>query len=358
MIDLFSEANATRAPRQAEHEDDMTLHAITHFRALAIVFVVASHTILLAHYDTPALAQGTVINLLTGATVFFVLISGILFQHVFVPRYTFRRFMRSKLRNVALPYLVLALPLTVFVVLHETSGEIGARFFYGAHLLISGNTVIAYWYVPAILVMFLMSPLHMAYQRLSLEHQLSLLAVLYLLSNIVQRSVEDILIPQSVIYFTPVYLTGMTYVQHREAVLPWLKRLTFPLFVSAILLAMAAAETGHYGNYHTDFSLRWSEIDLMMPQKLALSFAFLGLLERYGDRPIAWSQNLADASFGVFFLHAPMIYLLLEAGYQPLFAAPLANIAVMTGVLFALCLSSIALLRRVFPNHSRQLVGA
>lgn len=336
----------------------MTLHAITHFRALAIVFVVASHCILLAHYDTPTLAQGTFINLLTGATVFFVLISGILFQHVFVPRYTFRRFMRSKLRNVALPYLVLALPLTVFVVLRAASGEIGARVLYGAHLLLSGNTVIAYWYVPAILVMFLMSPLHMAYQRLSLNHQLSMLAMLYLLSNIVQRSVEDMVIPQSVIYFTPVYLTGMTYMQHRAAALPLLKRLSFPLLLSAVLLAMLAAQMGHYGNYHTGFSLRWSEIDLMMPQKLALSFAILGLLERYADRPIAASQSLAEASFGVFFLHAPMIYLLLEAGYRPLFAAPLANIMVMTGVLFALCLGSIALLRRVFPNHSRQLVGA
>lgn len=339
----------------------MTLNAITHFRALAIVFVVASHCILLAHYDTPSLVQGTFINLITGATVFFVLISGILFQTVFVPRYSFRRFMRSKLRNVALPYLVLSLPLIVFTTLrdrpHPDTGG-AEQILHGATLFFTGNTVIAYWYVPAILVIFLMSPLHMAFQRLSLSHQLSLTAMLYLLSNIAQRSVEDMFIPQSVLYFTPVYLTGMIYSQNRQRFLPPLKRLSLPLLLLAITLAMLAAQAGHYGNYHTGFSLRWTEFDLMMPQKIALSFAILGGLERYADRPIAWSQTLADASFGIFFLHAPMIALLLEAGYQPLFAAPLANIAVMTTLLFALCLSAIALLRRLFPAHSRRLVGA
>lgn len=339
----------------------MTLNAITHFRALAIVFVVASHCILLVHYDTPSLMQGTFINLITGATVFFVLISGILFQTVFVPRYSFRRFMRSKLRNVALPYLVLSLPLIVFTTLrdrpHPDTGG-AEQILHGATLFFTGNTVIAYWYVPAILVIFLMSPLHMAFQRLSLSHQLSLTAMLYLLSNIAQRSVEDMFIPQSVLYFTPVYLTGMIYSQNRQRFLPPLKRLSLPLLLLAITLAMLAAQAGHYGNYHTGFSLRWTEFDLMMPQKIALSFAILGGLERYADRPIAWSQTLADASFGIFFLHAPMIALLLEAGYQPLFAAPLANIAVMTTLLFALCLSAIALLRRLFPAHSRRLVGA
>lgn len=257
--------------------------------------------------------------------------------------------------------MVLSLPLIVFTTLrdrpHPDTGG-AEQILHGATLFFTGNTVIAYWYVPAILVIFLMSPLHMAFQRLSLSHQLSLTAMLYLLSNIAQRSVEDMFIPQSVLYFTPVYLTGMIYSQNRQRFLPPLKRLSLPLLLLAITLAMLAAQAGHYGNYHTGFSLRWTEFDLMMPQKIALSFAILGGLERYADRPIAWSQTLADASFGIFFLHAPMIALLLEAGYQPLFAAPLANIAVMTTLLFALCLSAIALLRRLFPAHSRHLVGA
>ena len=81
----------------------------------------------------------------------------------------------------------MSLPLIVFTTLrdrpHPDTGG-AEQILHGATLFFTGNTVIAYWYVPAILVIFLMSPLHMAFQRLSLSHQLSLTAMLYLLSTL------------------------------------------------------------------------------------------------------------------------------------------------------------------------------
>jgi surface polysaccharide O-acyltransferase-like enzyme len=97
---------------------DQPLHA---FRAFAIVNIVAVHALAIVQfpYPTPeafsAYAWLRALNetAFHDSTIYFTLISGILFSQVLAER-GWRVFFRSKVANVLLPYAVVTLLMTAF----------------------------------------------------------------------------------------------------------------------------------------------------------------------------------------------------------------------------------------------------
>ena len=91
----------------------MFLNSFNHYRAVAIVFIVAGHSYDLAGVVVDTFIERFVANFLQGGAALFVFISGFLFYHIFYKRYTFRGFIKGKLINLLIPYSIL--PITYYL---------------------------------------------------------------------------------------------------------------------------------------------------------------------------------------------------------------------------------------------------
>src|SRR5258706_13385324 len=80
------------------------------FRALAVFFVVAGHCIPLFQWEQSRWQDQLIVSLMPNGTVFFVFVAGFLFQYL-SPRFEYRRYLKSKLQNVILPYAIISIPI-------------------------------------------------------------------------------------------------------------------------------------------------------------------------------------------------------------------------------------------------------
>ncbi len=72
-----------------------------------MIVIVAGHCLYYVPLIYDCWLEKVAVNLLKGGTSLFVFISGFLFHHVFYQRFTYRRFVTSKVKNLLIPYLLL-----------------------------------------------------------------------------------------------------------------------------------------------------------------------------------------------------------------------------------------------------------
>ena len=339
----------------------MQLYSLTMFRAIAIVLVVLSHATATGSVfmDTPP--ELFVWNLVTGPTTLFVFISGFLFHHAFLKRFEFASFFAKKLRNLVVPYIVLTF---VALAVGCTDFEFppASNWFehlvLGGYFLATGDAAISYWYIPFVIVLFAMSPVHAHFATLSMRKQMVVMGVLFLAALFVHRPPDCIGVVQNLIYFTPTYLLGMFCSQHRAQVYPWVTRWQMALLAAVLLLTLQLTLDGQLGNSLKPM-FQYGGIDLMLIQKVCLALfllAFLRRFEGWRSRPV---DMLADTSFAVFFLHPIPIQLFVDS---PL-AAPLLGqeswlvYLAATIVCIAACAAAALWSRRLFGPQSRLLTG-
>lgn len=338
-----------------------TLNSFAYFRAIAILFIIAGHAIGEARFAGTDLTSRTVLNLISGWTTCFVFISGYLFHHVFAARFDYGRYMRGKLRNVALPYLVLATPvavLAVFVLVDTPPADLISALRQVVLRVAVGQVLMAYWYVPFIIAMFLLSPLHMRFLQLSPRMQLAIFAPLLVIGLTTYRAIDDVSPLQSVVVFTPAYLMGMMVSQHRAAVMPMLRRMDWGLLAAAIALAIWQASGTDVVNYHRDLSFSFAGLDLMVAQKMLICLALVSLLDRIESVQIPALHRVADASFGMFFLHPVVLWVMTMRGYQPPTGLAYADLALTFAMVAALSLMLAQLIHDLIPRgRSRLIIG-
>ncbi|PLX36457.1 MAG: acyltransferase [Hyphomicrobiales bacterium] len=346
----------------------MYLNSIKNFRALAIILIVAVHSFSFASIPFKTFPSQFLGNLISGGTTLFVFISGLLFFHVFYKRYTFRSFMAGKVRNVVIPYTILSI-IPIWMVMNQAKipwpffeptgpGFIEETLVPALKYYVTGRFATAYWYIPFIVVTFLMSPLHIAYIRLNIRWQIVIMAVLFAVSAVVQRPQENINTLQSVVAFTPVYLLGITCGMN----LQWLyDKLTGREWIfAAIGLALAALEytTGAFSNYHKDF-FALKGIDLMLFQKVSWCIFFLIFLHRFENWSPRWVNTIAATSFAIFFLHPFFLKTLhtirnfYGVRFDGSWTVYWAAVALVTGLSIATALA----VRAIIGKNSRYLIG-
>ncbi|MDO6460508.1 acyltransferase [Granulosicoccaceae sp. 1_MG-2023] len=293
----------------------MYLHSFSHFRALAIVLVVAGHSYGLAGWKVDSLPEQVLASLITGATGLFVFISGFFFHFVFYKRFEYRAFMRKKFNAVLLPYLALSTLGIVFYVYllgqppyedqfytdkpglwNEHLRPIWLYYWYGA-------AAFPYWYIPFIMLTFLMAPLHKRFIESSLPYQVAIVAGLALLAMLIHRPLYNLSNLQAALYFTPFYLLGICASLYAEPLRRYFYGREWTLLAAAVFFALLEAVLfQRYGNTH---KLPWMPAapDLMVPQKIALCLFFFVWLRRFDDVPNAALNQVAGMSFAIFFLH-------------------------------------------------------
>ncbi|BCR03564.1 acyltransferase [Desulfuromonas versatilis] len=335
------------------------LNSLNYFRGIAIVLIVAGHCYAIAGWDIDSFGERACANLITGSTALFVFISGFLFHHLFATDFDLRRFLGKKFKDVLLPYLILSTPYIFYVVYSRGSGyhhgyvdqDWQAVIFY----LATGRVIFAYWYIPFIILTFLLSPLHLRFIRC--RRQLPIILLFLAVSALLHRPLDDVNTLQSVLYFTPAYLLGIWCSINRARVYRLFAGREFLLLLGAVALAcLQAALHTSYGNFHKA-PFAWGGIDIILFQKILLCLFFLVFLKRFEGRTIKPLGFLAKASFPIFFIHPFIIDLILtrQASQQPWpkFNFPLTVLAVTLGsILLAVAI------RRLVPRYSRRIIGA
>jgi len=87
----------------------MFLSYIHSLRAMAILSIVAFHCIGLFATEPLCWQEPLILSLASNGTMLFVFVAGFLFQHLSY-KFEYRRYLKSKLQNVLLPYVFVSLP--------------------------------------------------------------------------------------------------------------------------------------------------------------------------------------------------------------------------------------------------------
>jgi len=155
----------------------------------------------------------------------------------------------------------------------------------------TGRMLNAYWYIPFIIVTFLISPS---------RQQLVLIASSLMTDIMIQGPVDNLSLFQSIIFFTPIYLIGIFCSIHKEKIWVALAGKELWLLLIVIALAYIQAALGKGGNYHSDF-LQFNGVDIQLIQKLIFCFFLYGFVAPLGRKEWKWCGLIADTSFAIFF---------------------------------------------------------
>ncbi len=191
----------------------MFLVSLNYFRAIAIVFIVAGHSYKLVGITHDSLFQNIILNLITGGTTLFVFISGFLFHHIFSLATITKPSKKNKIKNVLIPYLVLSMPIIYWITLkgdgwwgpYFNPNSTGVSDHYvipTVQYLLSGSHMVAYWYIPFIIVTFSMPPIHRWFDQQNTLIQLAIIIFYLAISAILHRPLDTLYVFQSVLYFS------------------------------------------------------------------------------------------------------------------------------------------------------------
>lgn len=351
----------------------MFINSINIARALAIVLIVLGHNLNNAQIDTSRFSERLFYNLSGGWTPIFVFISGYMFHYVFCKRFVYRKFLIGKFNNVVMPYIIFSIPGIVFALVLgpaiwsrkfgiDFTDSILSQLTASLLYLLSGSFIIAYWYIPFIFTLFLMAPLHRQFIDLRFGVQTAIVASLYAVSLVIHRPSNTLNIPltilHSVLYFTPVYLTGIMSSQYRAELFRRFEPRMYTFLFVGLAFAVAQSWLGHVDSYHKPLFV-WEGLDLMLPQKVSLCFFLILWLHKFENVRSRIIDTIAATSFAIFFIH-PYLLILVQRMTMDMQLSELSRwILAFAGTFIEIAIgAAIALsVKYVFPRNSRKLIG-
>lgn len=354
----------------------MFLGYIHAFRGVAILIVLLGHARLLMPW--PELRESPwslrlLSTLVEGGTVPFIFIAGYLFQHL-AANFEYGRFLRTKLKNVVVPYVVVALPILAHAFVFR-SGMYAERDAMGlgevvlagaGSLLNARHAFVPYWFIPMICLVFLAAPALLAIDQKPRLYFGLLFAIPA--AALLHRSELHANPLQDAAHLVPVYVLGMLMSRYREAGLRAVARYRNHLIVFMVGMVALEIALGQGGSVQSQaFSPANGWVDFNFLQKVALSLLMLEFLARKEPvlrekRRRIWGalSTLANISFGIFFLHifinlfvAPLLFKALGTPE----ATPL-NYLLLSGVYVPLAVGLTLAARRLSGRYSRVLIGA
>ncbi|UUV19034.1 acyltransferase [Fusobacteria bacterium ZRK30] len=347
----------------------MFLNSINYFRGIAIFIIVLGHSYWLAGFEATTNAEKTFEAIATGGTALFVFVSGFMFHHVFYKRtFDYKKFLMNKGKNVVIPYLIMSgyvIYKAVFIKgsylnLKDIGIEINNKitailFYYG-----TGYHMIAYWYIPFAILLFVASPIYLRYIKLSNKTQIILIVAGIILSGFIHRPTNNFNTLQSLIYFSPIYVMGIWSSINKSIIYEKLKG-------KEIWLALGFLAMGYFQGVVLDHPYNYQKaifeyrgIDLTIYQKVFMIYFLMILLHRLEDKKIWILDFMAKYSFAVFFIHG---YLLMN-GME---LKKVLGLNFQSGILGLLIIAFVitmgscfiaSLIKKVLPKHSRKLIGA
>lgn len=301
-------------------------------------------------------------SLIGGATAIFVFIAGFFYERVYRPRLGWWALIARRAGLLLPPYLFISLVLVASGLEPGVRGMEPVTADPLAKLglwLLTGTAGPATWFVPFFLLLLLFTPLFARFALAGVRVQLALLAALLLLAFVVPR--DPLMVLANVAHFAFYYALGIFWAIHRATIEQALKRRgVLAGFIAALMVAAAVQYAfgipAGYGAPEPLVSAR----DLVVLRKFLLIVILMGLLQRLGDRRVALLSFIAARSFGLFFVHQPVLLWLTRsfAAQGAAMENPWALALLLWGGTLALSLAVLELAHALLGARAKLLLGA
>ncbi len=347
-------------------------HPIHAFRGFAILNIVAIHAFgfIFFHAASGENAPKTALAafewangiLLHDSTLYFTFISGILFSMVLADR-GYRRFFRSKISYVLLPYVLFTCLYTLTSIPPEGAatpsdgGMVTFALLVGNNLL-TGGAVFAFWYIPVLLVLYVATPF---LAKLLAVKSATWPIVLIILLPLVFSRVWPEIRWTNFVYFLGAYMLGMYVGANYRVTMGWIRKNVTSLSLIAIgstiiLVALFWRESPTWGIVIFAESFWYI-------QKVAFSALVLLLFERTMTRVPKWLDVLGNYAFAIYFLHSGVLFMtygLISKWGVVLDSAPLILVFAVGNFVFVIIASVMITyaLKMALRGSSRYVVGA
>lgn len=311
---------------------------LARLRGLAALLVVFGHA-----FHPPALTPAQyILNpaflLISSATVIFVLIAGILFRIKAVPRLmdgsvSTGEIVRRRWSELSGTYLTVGLFLATVIGYKEGVREGINPLFHGLRMVLNGAMAQSYWYVPFFLLLMALSPLHVRFCRLRLPIQIALIVAGSIMAALVHRPDAYVTFGavHALVYYLPVFWIGLIIGAHFQDVVKWLHgKETFlgVLVLSVVGLQMVIGQDQVYLHKPGE---NWGDIDLFILQKILFALVFISVFHRSQTWKMPLIDWLSRHSLIIFFMHPPILILLISAPHLSGFYTPeLVAVTVLT----------------------------
>ncbi len=350
----------------------MKLNQFDYFRVIAILLVVFSHTaqVLLDVYSNNSFTNALIFNLVGGATALFVFISGFFFHYVFYQKFEFKTFLIKKAKGVYAPYLFLTtiafIGICIKVALKSTPSTIMEKgailetvYQYLGHVL-NGSISIQFWYIPFIMLMFIASPIFIAYIKSATPLRIGIMLLLFLSSLLIHRPLDGGHSIHAFFFYLPVYMFGINCSIHRERLNNAIQNKS--MIFGGLVILMAVIQLiifDHIGNYQKEDPFALNGISLMLIQKILLIFFFLSFLQKYEQKESKLLKEIAAASFAIYFLHMIALQGLLKLKADALlsFSPDLISWLMISGMAIFICYVVARAVKYTFKRNSKLFIG-
>lgn len=351
------------------------LQYIHNLRGLAILFVVGVHA---GGYSTDWVSHPEVRHILQtffdpsegNGTVLFLFIGGFLFQHLTHNQFVYKKFLEQKFLNIILPYIIISIPL-ILIRLNTPFDSLSLpkdfdkypvvyQFFY--HLII-GTHMPPFWFISAIVLFYLSSPLlHALDNRTFYKYFFPFVLLSCLFTYRPAHNANPIL---SYFHFIPIYVTGMwaSFNKERIPALGW--KLLGPLllvYTTLTILDLAGINSALPREMTFEEVLYEGRIvfNIYMFKAVVLCFSLLMIFHQLRNREMPLLEVLGHYSFGVFFVH----YILISVSRKAFEVMGITiDFSVTTYLIFfvvvlMLSIVTVYLVKRLTGRYSRYLIGS
>ncbi len=332
------------------------LHYINVFRATAIFFIVAVHALHVFSWPAGSLTKQFLDVIFNNGSIFFIFISGYLFQHLSI-NYKTSKYYLSKLKNVVLPYVVISAPAIIYFVFFTRKSFLPPAFYeqavwqqiaqfyaYGYHLA-------PMWFIPVIFTYYLLAPLLIKADKTRLFYYT--LPMFILISYFVPRG----LFHSNVIHFFSIYMLGMFCSKYKLYINSLLSKDIALILLLFIVLGMTSFE------YFINLKLAY----VNYLQKIFFTLLLLSFFIKYEATFKSKLISLvAETSFGVFFFHSYILAFLkfLSKNISQAFQLELPRVSgnsalhlLVTILVLFVTVSLVLLVTKVLKDKAYWLVG-
>lgn len=345
----------------------MRLEVFDKFRAIAIIFIIVGHSV--QPWSVNAYHEKIFISINSGASSLFVFISGFFFHHVFYNDFKYKKFLIHKFKKIFIPYLSLSvLCFTILPFIQETQPwvrDYGTAETFSEYvrlystLLIIGKAQPPYWYIPFITIMFLLSPVFIAFLKLPYKALVSVFLILMVGAMIWQKSLHQMSPLHAVAYFSHMYILGMIVSIKKDKILHYFDNKLLPL--GLVIISLSVANLHIYGKYKIGAKASmfdFNGFDILVPQKVILCFFIIGLLNKLSflKDKTGIMKDITTGSFSLYFLHFFVVQIMtpyISRGPAPGVMAILLKSTFV--VLTTLALAK--LIKKLLGSKSKYLIG-
>ena len=328
---------------------------LDNFRGLAIIFVMLSH---LTSFHTMGRFGDYIYFLVGGATAWFVFISGYLFYYLERGKFNYSDYLSKKAMYVILPYLLLSIPAicTGLYFAWPTLIGLNSGEYIAWSLLVGGNVVGPMWFIPMIIIFFVMTPVFNLVAKSWMLYVFAAMALVFSLFS--SRPIHNLNALLSFFHFLGFYMLGLVFSAQAiriAAIKSSVK--TGIIVVSLAAFALAAFFYQDAESILIGFQDGLGIFNLLLFGKLLLLIAIFFIFEKFFDQPNKVLGYFAKISFGLFFIHGFYILIFVKIAKYMINMSAASMLVVEFWLVIIGSFATVFVLKHMFNKRSRYVIG-